>query len=295
MLNNSLYQYIVVFFIFSFYFSAYPAQAEVENANIFDPEFNNDHIMYSASKEEIHLSPTVTEETYLSVLPDAYIDDISQFLKSTNKKELQDYLSSKSNKGLFRSFAEKRIHNLGRPTSTYVVELTRQIIDVFSKIMASVPVNDTKGKREGLETLRKTLGYLMDFEVMEEYVLGSHKSTATIDQLRRFDSVYRDVLISGYDLSVLYSWSGKIDVVRHFVHPDAPNDVFVIILLTSQHENRKITLRIRKQDVGVGIKIVDAIIDNTFSIMQTQKEEFLSVLNNNGIDVLISRLQALSR
>jgi len=220
------------------------------------------------------------------------LEDFRAILQAKNKKDFEHYLMTSGEKGLFRASALQRVANQGKPSNEYLIGFVREMIQAFSITLDTVPVVGSNVRSKKVEDLRTLFGSILNFKAMEKYVLGSYKDRATPEELSRFSNIYREMLLGGYLLTSMYSWKGSIEVRGARTTPSFPDDVLVELGLLPSTSKARVYVRFRKHVGGLGVKIVDIIINNTISILATLRGDYSSILQHNGIDGLVKRLNS---
>jgi ABC-type transporter MlaC component len=221
---------------------------------------------------------------------DIVIKEFQEFLQCRNKEDFEGYLVAYGRKGLFYNSAMQRIANQGNPSNEYLVEFVQQMIRAFNLTLDSVPPHDSSERVKKLEILRTIIGNVLNFKAMEKYVLGAYKNKATTEQLNRFSNIYRQMILGGYLLTSMYGWRGSIDLHGARSSTQYTNDVLVELRLSPGSRNNRVYVRFRKQERGLGVKIIDIIINQTISILTTLRGDYSSILEHDGIEGLIKRL-----
>ena len=137
--------------------------------------------------------------------------------------------------------------------------------------------------------LRSMLIDVLDFEVMARFVLGHHRKTITEPQWQAFLFEYRELVLSGRELPLSQSWTGKVEIVD--VRAFGKEDFLVSVDLQQEGINaERIALRMRRREESVyGYKVIDAYVEG-LSLLQTQRSAYDGVLRDMGIDGLTALL-----
>ena len=130
---------------------------------------------------------------------------------------------------------------------------------------------------------------VLDFEVMARFVLGHHRKTITEPQWQAFLFEYRELVLSGRELPLSQSWTGKVEIVD--VRAFGKEDFLVSVDLQQEGINaERIALRMRRREESVyGYKVIDAYVEG-LSLLQTQRSAYDGVLRDMGIDGLTALL-----
>ena len=132
----------------------------------------------------------------------------------------------------------------------------------------------------------------VDFNWVGKFVMGRFWRQATPAQQKRYLSAYRDFLTRGYTARFAEYTSGTFKVTST---KETDKGEFVVGMeIISDNKGEPpivIDYKIRKQSGG--FKVFDIIVEGV-SLITTQRSEFGSVLNKNGVDGLIEMLEKRS-
>jgi phospholipid transport system substrate-binding protein len=136
--------------------------------------------------------------------------------------------------------------------------------------------------------LRELFLSTVDTKWIGKFVLGKHYRTATKEQKNKYENIYGDYLISTYMPNFRKYTSESIKIIGVSEPNKGEFLVQTEIVRPQGQQNIKIDYRIR-QSANNELKIFD-IIGEGVSLIATQRSEFSSVITNNGMDYLISKL-----
>lgn len=166
------------------------------------------------------------------------------------------------------------------------------------EVMQSADVLGFKGRHERLASpLRESF----DFEVMTKIAVGRPWNTFDDDQRQGLVQRFAEMSIatfaarfngySGETFEIIGQEEGRRNTITVYNQLNRPSDVPVAL---------NFVLRQRSGDTtGIGWRIIDIILDGTFSELARQRAEFAAVLKRGGYDALIQsldeRIEALAR
>lgn len=164
----------------------------------------------------------------------------------------------------------------------------RQFVDGVGKQALSV-VNSGESAPSKQTKLRQLFSQNVDTAWMGRFVLGRGWQQATQEQKDRYIKAYQDYLLAHYT-SNFADYSGskyKITDVR-----DDGNGQYTVNMQIDTPNQQQDTLagyRVHTDDAG-NEKIFDIIIEGV-SLITTQRSDFASTLQQQGIDGIITQLQ----
>ncbi len=151
---------------------------------------------------------------------------------------------------------------------------------------------DKSGKQAQLE---KIFSDNVDFQWVARFVMGRFWRSATDEQKTRYVAEYKKFLILHYTSRFTDYTSGTFKVTN--VRDDSNGEYTVSMQIKGggdQAGNEPVLVDYRVRSEDVGFKIFDVIVEGV-SLISTQRSEFSSVLQKNGIDYLIDQLVAKSK
>jgi phospholipid transport system substrate-binding protein len=130
----------------------------------------------------------------------------------------------------------------------------------------------------------------VDTDFMGRFAMGKFFRQATPEQQKKFLSLYRDYVIYLY-IPRFKQYSGEsIDVTQVIRDSD---DLFTVksSLKTDKSSTGSVSVDYKVKKNGVSFKIID-IIGEGISLITTQRSDFATPLQEQGIDNFITRLAA---
>jgi len=128
------------------------------------------------------------------------------------------------------------------------------------------------------------------FDKLAELALGPYRQSATDQQLADYDKAFADYIATTY-LTRFDAFTGYAFQVGQ-AKPMNNNDVAVRTTITDQ-SGKAIVVDFRVRPTDGSFKVIDVVVEG-LSMLKTQRDEFSSVIQRNGLDGLISSLQESS-
>lgn len=138
-----------------------------------------------------------------------------------------------------------------------------------------------------LSQLEQMFTNQVDIEWVAKFVLGKHWRAATPDQQARYIENYRAFLVKHYTSKFTEYTSETFEVTGQ---RDDGNGQYTLDMkiVRPGKEDVNVAYRVRESEAG-GLKIFDIIVEGV-SLITTQRSEFGSVVQREGIDALIDKL-----
>ena len=152
------------------------------------------------------------------------------------------------------------------------------ITDKASNILSSQDTREIK-----IQELVKIGEYSVDIDGIGFYTLGKHRKSLNDDQKEKFKKIFRQYFLKSFSTRLVEYKEAKIIVIS----ADVKNERYTIVnsklLATSNRPEVSIDWRVYTKDPSKPL-IRDLIIEG-LSLARTQREEFNSIIINNGGDV----------
>jgi phospholipid transport system substrate-binding protein len=162
------------------------------------------------------------------------------------------------------------------------------ISDLTAKVLA---ISADKTKSEALKeaALVKIMDSTLDVERIGRFVLGTHWRSATQLQRERYSKAYHRYLVETYIPKLLRNNSAKTSIKRVVI--DSPSDQTVETEVNSDGEIYiQVDYKIRKTAPKNEFKIIDVVAEG-ISLSSTQRADFASIIDQEGLDAFITRLE----
>lgn len=167
--------------------------------------------------------------------------------------------------------------------SKYVERLGDQALSIIS--------NAKSDKAQKQSRLEKLFSDNVDIPWVARFVMGRFWRTATEPQKSKYVKEYQKFLLKHYTSRFSDYSSGGFKVTNSRDDGEGEYTVSMQIMAPDSKEPILVDYRVRKD--GGSYKIFDVIVEGV-SMITTQRSEFASVLNSEGIDSLIGKLGTMS-
>ncbi len=165
----------------------------------------------------------------------------------------------------------------------------RQFVDNTGKAVLAV-LNGSAPQQEKRQQLRKLFTGHVDMDWMGRFVLGQGWTKATEKQREQYLQAYRDYMLARYTTN-FSDYAGSNYTITD-AKSEANGQFTVGMQVNSPNAAEQETqagYRVRAENGG--FKIIDIIIEGV-SLITTQRSEFASVIQREGIDALITQLRS---
>lgn len=147
---------------------------------------------------------------------------------------------------------------------------------------------DSEALREA--EFRRLLNAYFDLPVIARLVLGAHWRSATDEQRRLFSRAFEDHLVKVY-VSRLGAYGGEEVAVRDAAPRNDTHTVVKAEVVRAGEPPIAIDWLVRR--TGAEFHVIDLALEGV-SMLTTKRSEFRSIIDNEGLDSLIARLEALN-
>ncbi len=168
------------------------------------------------------------------------------------------------------------------PAAGYIEKLGNQALTVIRD------KNLSKEKKQS--TLEALFKDNLDFDWVAKFVMGRFWREATDDQKKRYIGVYKDFLTKHYTARFAEYTNGTFKVTGA-KEMEGGESVVSMEIIGDEKNAQPVLIDYKVRKGSGGFKVFDIIVEGV-SLITTQRSEFASVLNKNGIDGLIERLAA---
>lgn len=167
----------------------------------------------------------------------------------------------------------------GNPAE-FIQKLADEAIAVLRKDNGSLKEREAK--------FRKLLGNDFAMENIGRFVVGSYWRQMSPQQQREYQELFSEWVLQTYSAR-LGGYSGESVQILKTV-PATKEDVFVQTRIEKSGGGAPISVQWRVRPMGGGFKIIDVVVEGV-SMAVTQRSEFNTVLNRQGIDGLLGTLR----
>tara|TARA_B100000989_G_C19326778_1_gene379086 strand:- start:49 stop:642 length:594 start_codon:yes stop_codon:yes gene_type:complete len=164
-------------------------------------------------------------------------------------------------------------------------EFISSITNEASKILSSKLTDEEK-----IVKLKKIGENSVDIDGVGLYTLGKYRKTLTDNQKKQYKELFRNYFLKSFSGRLVVYSDAKIAVLSEEIKNEKYTIVNTKLIGTSDRPEVKIDWRVYTKDPE-NLLIRDLIIEG-LSLARTQKEEFNSIITNNGnnIDALFESL-----
>ena len=171
-------------------------------------------------------------------------------------------------------FASLNSITIASTSSNFIDDITNKASDILSS-------KDTREIK--IQELVKIGENSVDIDGIGFYTLGKHRKNLNKDKKDEFKKIFREYFLKSFSTRLVEYKEAKIVVISE----DIKNEKYTIVksklLATSNRPEIAIDWRVYTKDPSKPL-IRDLIIEG-LSLARTQKEEFNSIITNNGGDI----------
>lgn len=172
-------------------------------------------------------------------------------------------------------------------TTTPPVEATK-FVEALTDRVSGVLARYEQGSESDRQALTRLAEEAFALDVVSRFVLGPTWQQASPAQQEEFQRVFSQWMVSVYGRRLGASKGGSLKVAG--TDTIANGDALVKMIAT-QADGKTVDLALRVRDVRGEMKIIDVIAAGV-SMATTQRQEFASIINNQGIDGLLTSMKA---
>lgn len=166
----------------------------------------------------------------------------------------------------------------------------RQFVDTLGKRVLEV-VNGSGDEGQKQAKLKQMFVDNVDIGWMGRFVLGRAWQQTTDDQRTRYQEAYKEYLLTRYTTNFA-DYTGSKYTITDVKNTGDGQYVITMQIKSPQNTNEQETVagyRVRSENGQ--FRIIDIIVEGV-SLITTERSEFSSVVQQKGIDGLISAIQA---
>lgn len=143
-----------------------------------------------------------------------------------------------------------------------------------------------------VEQLTEIFRLGLDLETIGRFALGSHWSKANEAQRAEYQRTFASVIVKNY----ARLWSTETPLSYQITGQQQVSDRDTLVNTEVRREGNRPPLRLgwRVRSVEGGYKIIDVMVDG-ISMLITQRDDFNSAVQRNGVDGLIAMLKERDR
>jgi phospholipid transport system substrate-binding protein len=185
---------------------------------------------------------------------------------------------------VFGLLAAPMILSLARPA--FAQEEPRAFVEGLSREVLGTIQSDPSVQSRAAK-LADVLRRGLDIDGMAKFTLGRHARTLSPDQVKAFDLAFERNVVETY--SDLLARQTVADVTIGQAEKKGERDYLVESTVAKPGAPAAV-YGWRVRDTDAGMKVVDVVVGGV-SMLVTKRQEFASVIQREGIDGLIRRLQ----
>ena len=148
---------------------------------------------------------------------------------------------------------------------------------------ASTILSSENTKEEKIQKLIEIGENSVDIDGIGFYTLGKHRKILNDGQKDEFKKIFREYFLKSFSSRLVEYKEAKIVVISEYIKNDKYTIVKSKLLATSDRPEVSIDWRVYTKDPTKPL-IRDLIIEG-LSLARTQREEFNSIITNNGGDI----------
>jgi len=165
----------------------------------------------------------------------------------------------------------------------------RQFVDTLGKQVLETINNKNNSEEQKQQALQKMFLDNMDIDWMGRFTLGIGWRQATKEQRDRYMQVYRQYLLARYTENFTDYTGSKYNITN--VGSEAQGQFTVTMHIKTPQQSAETEAGYTVHTTQDGrFKITDIIVEGV-SMITTQRADFTSVFQKNGIDGLIAEIQ----
>ncbi len=172
-------------------------------------------------------------------------------------------------------------YSWSQSASEFISSVTNEASNILSSKLTDV---------EKIEQLKKIGENAVDIDGVGLYTLGKYRKTLTDNQKKHYKELYRRYFLKSFSGRLVGYSDAKIAVLSEEIKNEKYTIVYTKLIGTTDRPEVKIDWRVYTKDPE-NLLIRDLIIEG-LSLARAQKEEFNSIIINNGnnIDALLESL-----
>ncbi len=174
-----------------------------------------------------------------------------------------------------------------RPASS--AENARQFLQALSDDAIAILTKESLSAEQREQALGDLFDRGFHLPTVSRFVLGRHWRSATQDQRREYQQVFRDFIVKSYSRRFSSFAGEQLKITNSRAEGEHDTIVFSTIV-RPQGKPTRVSWRLRRY--ADDFKVIDVIVEGV-SMLITQRDEFSSVIRKSGgeLDGLITLLQ----
>lgn len=164
----------------------------------------------------------------------------------------------------------------------------RQFIDTLGDRVLAVVQDKAITDNAKEDTLRGMFLETMDVDWIGRFVLGQYWRQASEEQKTEYTALYRTFLIKTY-VSRFREYTGETFKIIDARQTDPGEYTVYTVIERPKAENVRVDYRVREE--GKSFRVFDIIVEGV-SLLATQRSEFGSVIQRQGLEGFLKKLDA---
>ena len=160
-------------------------------------------------------------------------------------------------------------------------------VDTLATQLLSIVKDSNQSKDEKTKKIEALFTEKVDIDFVAKFAMGKHWREATPEQQKAYIDAYKPFILKNY-ATRLTRYSGQTYTLRN---PRSDGDSAIVTMDIIDPEGQNVTVDYRLSDTGNSkYKILDITVEGV-SLLNTQRSEFNSIIDQKGIDGLIVALK----
>jgi phospholipid transport system substrate-binding protein len=165
---------------------------------------------------------------------------------------------------------------------SFTNNLANQIIDTMRQ------ASDSKEKKRA--KIKSIINEAFDIQWMAQFALGVSYRKLSDSQKQDFPGLYLSYLLNNYfPILSRYNYTDSYEILK--IQQLGDTDYDVKIKLHAQAAQEPISLKYRAREINGNIKFIDMSVEGV-STLSSQRAEFSSIVQRNGVDGLFKQLES---
>jgi len=175
------------------------------------------------------------------------------------------------------------------PARARAAESPSQFLDAYANKAVDMLADPATPEEMRVENFEALLGEGFDIRAISQFILGRYWRTATEDEQAEFMRVFKRVLAERYTPIFAGADRSRFSV-GEFQQVTGKDGLFMVNTTVVGDDGKLINLRWRVAARDLGYQILDVMVEGV-SMVITLRDEYGSVIRQNGIAGLIDRLR----
>jgi phospholipid transport system substrate-binding protein len=150
-----------------------------------------------------------------------------------------------------------------------------------------IAILDEPAGEERKQNFYVWLREVFDMDTLAGLALGPYRSTATPEQMAAYNDAFANYIVTTYHarFDAFTGYTFQVGQAKELGNGDV-----AVRTTISDPAGKPIVVDFRVRPDGDSFKVIDVVVEG-LSMLKTQRDEFSSVIQRNGLDGLINSLQ----